>query len=90
MYNIIITKLNNRRRMNKKSTMFLYNRFEKISMEIWYLKSLAKILEEVLLNNNKNLNSSDICTLSEILKRTIFALSNQAEKFEKELGCRLL
>lgn len=75
--------------MNKKEKEFIYRRFEKISIEIWNVKCLARILE-ALLDDAGNLTGSDICTLSEILTRTACALSNKAQKFESELGYRLL
>lgn len=76
--------------MDKKEKMFLYKKFEKINTEILNIKGLARILEESLLNENGNLTEFDICILSEILTRTACALSNQAQKFEIELGRRLL
>ena len=72
--------------MNQKELAFLERKLEKISIEAWNVKHLAIILEELLCNDNGNLSSSDICTLSEILTRTAAALSAQMVKLQQKLG----
>ena len=76
--------------MNKEEKIFIYKKFEKINMEIFRIKCLARVLEELLIGDNENLTRSDISTLSVILARTACALSKQSQKLEVELGRRLL
>ena len=72
--------------MNEKEKAYLCKKIEKISIEAWNVKHLARILEELIKNGNGNLNGSDICTFSEILTRTATALSKQVAKYGAKLG----
>ena len=75
--------------MDKKEQQVFYKKFEKICIEIWNVKCLARILEE-LLQDSGNLSGAEISTLSVILTRTVTALSKQSNKLEVELGNKLL
>ena len=62
--------------MNTNKTYFVLEKIEKLNVEIWNIKHLLRILNELICNDTGNLTNSDICTLSEIIVRTVNALSN--------------
>ncbi len=50
---------------------------QKMAIEASYVKHLARILEELIQNNNGNISKTSIATLAVILTRTASTLSNQ-------------
>ena len=76
--------------MLESDKLFIYNKFETINDEIFNIKCLSKILEELLLNKNDHLTYSDIYTLSMILNKMVCDLSNKSQKYEIELFSKLL
>lgn len=71
--------------MKAQEKEFISNKLEKLSAEIWNVKHLSIILEELIFNDNGNLTTSNICTLAFILKRTACAVSKQCEKIKHQL-----
>ncbi len=76
--------------MLESDKLFIYNKFETINDEIFNIKCLSKILEELLLNKSEHLTYSDIYTLSMILNKMVCDLSNKSQKYEIELFSKLL
>ena len=74
--------------MNTNKTYFVLEKIEKLNVEIWNIKHLLRILNELICNETGNLTNSDICTLSEIIVRTVNALSNQSVKLQQKLEKR--
>lgn len=74
--------------MNTNKTYFVLEKIEKLNVEIWNIKHLLRILNELICNDTGNLTNSDICTLSEIIVRTVNALSNQSVKLQQKLEKR--
>ena len=66
--------------MVKNELEFIKKHLEKISVEIWNVKCLSLILEELLENDNGNLKECEINTLCNILTRNCIALSNKMRK----------
>lgn len=71
--------------MNTQEKEFIFKKLEKLSAEIWNVKHLAIILEELIFNDNGNLTTPDIGALAVILKRTACATSKQCEKIKHQL-----
>ena len=67
--------------MLESDKLFIYNKFETINDEIFNIKCLSKILEELLLNKSEHLTYSDIYTLSMILNKMVCDLSNKSTLF---------
>ncbi len=53
--------------MKTNKTYFVLEKIEKLNVEIWNIKHLLRILNELICNETGNVTNSDICTLSEIL-----------------------
>ena len=54
--------------MKAQEKEFIFKKLEKLSSEIWNVKHLSIILEELILNDSSNLTTSNIGTLAFILK----------------------
>ena len=71
--------------MKAQEKEFIFKKLEKLSSEIWNVKHLSIILEELILNDNGNLTIPDIGALASILKRTACAMSKQCENIKYQL-----
>ena len=72
--------------MDEKEREMLCQKLNKLGIELWYIKHLGLILNELIENNSGNICSSGICALSEILNRTISGSYKQMDTISRKLG----
>lgn len=72
--------------MDEKEREMLCQKLNKLGIELWYVKHLGLILNELIENNSGNICSSGICALSEILNRTISGSYKQMDTISRKLG----
>ena len=72
--------------MDEKEREMLCQKLNKLGIELWYIKHLGLILNELIENNSGNICPSGICALSEILNRTIAGSCKQMNTISRKLG----
>lgn len=72
--------------MDEKEREMLCKKLNKLGIELWYIKHLGLILNELIENNSGNICSSGICALSDILNRTISGSYKQMDTISRKLG----